>query len=144
MARKRTDYIIIHCAATRPSMDIGAKEIDLWHRRDKGYNGIGYHFVIRRNGKVEKGREQEEIGAHTFKYNDKSIGVCLVGGVTETNVNIPEDNFTPAQWASLKELVSVLKAAYHHADIVGHNNLDLQKACPSFDVGEWLDKEQMR
>ena len=55
MARKSTNYIVIHCSQTKPSMDIGAKEIDRWHR-ERGWLKIGYHKVIRRNGNIENGR----------------------------------------------------------------------------------------
>ena len=48
--------IIIHCSATKPSMDIGVKEINEWHLQ-RGWSGIGYHYVIRRNGDLETGRD---------------------------------------------------------------------------------------
>ena len=54
--RKKTDYIFIHCSATKPSMDVDAKEIDRWHRA-RGFLKIGYHFVIKRDGTKEIGRE---------------------------------------------------------------------------------------
>ena len=53
--RKNTDTIVIHCAATRPHMDVGAKEIREWHK-ERGFEDIGYHYVIRRTGVVEIGR----------------------------------------------------------------------------------------
>ena len=133
--RSRTDFIIVHCAATSPSMDIGAKEIDRWHRQ-KGWLGIGYHFVIRRDGTVETGRPITQAGAHATNYNNKSVGVCLVGGVKEDK-KTPEANFTPAQYVSLIELLKKLRKDYPDAKIIGHNEV-AQKACPSFDVQKWL------
>ena len=53
MARKATDYIVIHCSATRPSQDIDAKEIDRWHR-SRGWLKIGYHKVLKRDGTENK------------------------------------------------------------------------------------------
>jgi N-acetylmuramoyl-L-alanine amidase len=47
--RKSTAYLVVHCSATQPKSDIGAKEIRQWHR-EKGWIDIGYHFVIRRDG----------------------------------------------------------------------------------------------
>lgn len=132
--RKETKLIIVHCAATPPNMDIGRKEINEWHV-NKGWSGIGYHFVIRRNGKVEIGRAIEEIGAHAEGYNSVSVGVCLVGGVNDKN--IPEANFTPAQWAALTDLLKKLKGKYPKAKIIGHNEV-AKKACPSFNVQKWL------
>ena len=75
--RKKTDYIFIHCSATKPSMDTDAKEIDRWHRA-RGFLKIGYHFVIKRDGTKEIGRELMESGAHVKSYNHKSIGICLM------------------------------------------------------------------
>lgn len=134
--RKATNLIIIHCAATRPSQDIGAKEIDEWHRR-KGYLSIGYHHVIRRDGTIEPGRSLQEIGAHASGHNAESVGVCLVGGVSENNVNKPENNFTPAQMNTLTALVADLKAAFPQARVIGHRDVNPGKACPSFDATAW-------
>ena len=50
--RKKTDSIIIHCAATKPSMDIGIEEIRKWHVDQNGWDDVGYHFIIRRDGKL--------------------------------------------------------------------------------------------
>ena len=49
--RKKTEYLIIHCAATKPSMDIGLTEIRKWHL-DRGWRDVGYHYIIRRNGEA--------------------------------------------------------------------------------------------
>ena len=53
MSRKSTDYFIIHCSATKPSMDIGFEEINRWHR-ERGWLSCGYHFIIRRNGRIHE------------------------------------------------------------------------------------------
>ena len=63
-------------------MDIGAKEIKAWHK-GKGWKDIGYHYVIRLNGKVELGRPLEKMGSHVVGYNRDSVGVCYVGGVED-------------------------------------------------------------
>ena len=135
--RLKTDYIVIHCSATRPSQDIGATDIDTWHRT-RGFNGIGYHYVIRRDGTVEKGRDITVSGAHVEGYNHNSVGVCLVGGVDEEDFRVPENNFTAKQWATLEILIRDMKKKYPRAAIVGHTQLNPLKACPSFDVKDWL------
>lgn len=139
MPRKTTDYVIIHCAATRPSMDIGFREIDKWHRA-RGFLSCGYHFVIRRDGTIETGRRIMEPGAHARGYNHKSIGICMVGGVSEDDVNVPEDNFTDEQWTSLETLYRQIRSMPEFDDgmsWIGHNEVS-QKACPSFDVQQWV------
>lgn len=122
--------IIIHCAATPPEMDIGAEEIDQWHR-ERGWNGIGYHFVIRRSGLVEEGRRVEDIGAHVRGHNGHSIGICLIGGKDQFD-------FTMTQMESLNTLINSLLRDYPNATISGHNDFDAGKACPRFNVREYF------
>lgn len=140
MARTKTDYIVVHCSATKPNMDIGAKEIRKWHTDPKpkgnGWNDIGYNDVIRRDGTVEKGRGEMAIGAHVAGYNAVSYGVCMVGGIDK--VGRPENNFTDAQWKTLRRILKEKKAKWPNAKIVGHRDLNPGKACPSFDVAEYL------
>lgn len=137
--RERTDFIVIHCAATRPGQDIGAAEIKAWHMKNK-WADIGYHLVIRRNGRVEHGRPLHTIGSHVRGKNSVSVGICLVGGVDDAGK--PAANYTSEQWATLREAVTVLEAAYPGAKVVGHRDIiapgDPPKACPSFEVADWL------
>lgn len=133
--RPATDYIVIHCAATKASMDIGVREINQWHVQ-QGWLGIGYHFVIRRNGTVENGRPHDVIGSHVKNYNSRALGICLAGGIDDKGQ--PQNNFTPEQFASLKLLLIANKRQYPQAQIVGHHDLDSGKACPSFKVSDWL------
>lgn len=138
MKRKKTNYIVIHCAFTKPEMDIGAKEIDQWHR-DRGFEKIGYQDVIRRNGQVEVGRDSDEVGAHVQGFNSESVGICMVGGMDKKNR--PENNFTEDQFKSLRRLVKFYMTKYPKAMVVGHYELDPKKPCPCFDVQEWLREE---
>ena len=116
-------------------MDIGRKEIDRWHR-ERGFFMIGYHYVVRRDGSVEEGRPLMQPGAHVQGINDRSVGICMVGGVAEDG-KTPEANFTPEQWGALKVLLKKLKEKFPHAKIKGHNEF-ANKACPSFSVQDWL------
>lgn len=136
--RDKTDFIAIHCSATGSKTDVGAKDIDKWHRA-KGWKCIGYHYVIRRNGTVEEGREEATIGAHVENWNANSVGICMVGGVNADDINKAENNFTPEQFASLKQLLIDLKVRYPKAKIQGHRDFpNVKKACPSFEVKDWL------
>ena len=135
--RKRTDYVVIHCAATKPSMDIGFTEIDQWHKR-RGWLGCGYHMIIRRDGTIENGRAMNECGAHVKAFNHNSFGICLVGGMDEDGD--AEANFTQKQWDTLDSLVDVMTKIYPNAAVVGHNDLDPNKSCPVFEVSEWMSQ----
>lgn len=136
--RTRTDFIAIHCSATSEKSDIGAEDIDRWHRK-QGWACIGYHYVIRRNGTLEVGREEKKIGSHVQGFNSNSIGICMVGGVDADDISKAENNFTPAQFATLKKLLVDLKARYPKAKIQGHRDFPkVRKACPSFSVADWM------
>ncbi|MGL5935050.1 MAG: N-acetylmuramoyl-L-alanine amidase [Cetobacterium sp.] len=135
--RKTTKYLIVHCSATSPSMThVDAKEIDRWHRQ-KGWLKLGYHFVIRRDGFQQIGRQINEVGAHAFGHNQHSIGICLVGGVKEDK-KTPEDNFTAAQKETLYRLLLQLRAAYPKAEIITHQSVEKGKTCPNFDLKGYL------
>lgn len=133
--RNNVEYIVIHCSETPPSADIGVVDIDRQHRK-QGSFGCGYHFVIRRDGTLERGRNVETPGLHTRGYNHCSISICLVGGV-DMDGN-PDDNFSVDQKITLEEALYELQNVYPNAKIVGHNDLDDAEFCPSFDVQEWL------
>ncbi len=136
MMSRKINLIVVHCAATPPSLDIGAYEIRKWHL-EKDWFDIGYHNVIRRNGALEHGRDLAIAGAHAKGYNQFSLGICLVGGVNEDNE--PENNFTDEQLTTLRGYLDTMSEVFD-AEILGHRDLpDVKKACPSFDVREWYE-----
>jgi hypothetical protein len=131
---REINLIVIHCSATDEDMDIGEKEIDQWHRARGWKRGCGYHFVIRRYGTIEIGREINVRGAHTKGKNSGSIGICMVGGIDDKGN--PENNFNQVQFDALDELLSELLFMTNvkgDVEIKGHYDFS-NKACPSFDV----------
>lgn len=134
---RNIDSIIIHCAATPPDMDIGVEEIRHWHVEERGWDDIGYHFVITRDGDVDKGRALDIQGAHAYGYNETSIGVCLAGGVDEHGD--ADCNFTRSQWQALDELVDDLQQEFGALEVIGHRDVS-DKDCPSFDVLSWVER----
>jgi N-acetyl-anhydromuramyl-L-alanine amidase AmpD len=132
------DLIVVHCSATPPDMDIGADTIRDWHVNDNGWSDIGYHYVIKRNGDMEKGRPDHISGAHVRGHNQGSIGICLIGGVDRDGN--PDCNFTQNQFYALEVLLSRLKTDYSNPELKGHRDLDSGKACPSFDVQSWWEE----
>ncbi|MCH5246018.1 MAG: N-acetylmuramoyl-L-alanine amidase [Muribaculaceae bacterium] len=128
---RKIDKIIVHCSATPEGRDYTAKDIDSWHRA-RGFNGIGYHWVVYRDGRVVKGRSESQAGAHCKGYNARSIGICYIGGVASDG-KTPKDTRTAAQREALQILIKELLIKYPGATIHGHNEF-AAKACPSFDV----------
>lgn len=125
------DKIIVHCTATPEGRRVTVQEIDNWHR-NRGWKGIGYHYVVYLDGSVHKGRDEHRTGAHTVGQNAHSIGVCYVGGVAKDG-KTPKDTRTEAQKQALVTLLKELKTKYPNATIHGHREF-AAKACPSFDA----------
>ena len=145
---RNIDSIIVHCSATKAGQDFTATDIDRWHR-ERGFNGIGYHYVIRLDGKLEKGRDVALAGAHCKGWNEQSIGICYIGGLDENGR--PADTRTNAQKRVLYQIIIDLQREYNILQVLGHRDTspDLNgdgviepyeyvKGCPCFDVKEFL------
>jgi len=125
---RKITSIIVHCSDSPDSMDVGVTEINQWHLQ-QGWSGIGYHYVIRRNGDIEKGRADAEVGAHAMGNNHDSIGVCWIG----------RDQPGSAQWWELAILCADLMHAHGIAihRVLGHNELHrVTKTCPNINMAE--------
>jgi len=101
MERTKTKRIIIHHTL---SGDVSASTIDLWHK-EKGYSEIGYHFVIRKDGTIEQGRNLGSVGSHSKGKNSDSIGIVLTG-------DFSKEQPTMEQYAELSRLVKCLRSYY--------------------------------
>ena len=135
--------IVVHCSATHEDMDIGVEEIRKWHVDERGWTDIGYHFVVRRDGKVESGRPLSRPGAHVKGNNSDSIGICWVGGVSKANGR-PQDNRSAEQTASLFRLIQDLQKEFPGAAVLGHRDFKgVSKSCPCFDVRTWYTQACM-
>lgn len=145
---RNIDSIIVHCSATKAGQDFTAADINCWHR-ERGFNGIGYHYVIRLDGKLEKGRDVSLAGAHCRGWNERSVGICYIGGLDANGR--PADIRTNAQKRVLYQIIMDLQREYNILQVLGHRDtsLDLNgdgviepyeyvKACPCFDVREFL------
>lgn len=122
--------IVIHCSDSPQGRGDNASVIDRWHK-ERGWSGIGYHYVILEDGTVEKGRNLGKSGAHTKGYNHY-VGICLIG----------QGSYTEEQYKSLSSLIKdlVLMFDISEENIFGHNKV-APKACPMFDWKEFLVKE---
>lgn len=127
---KAVSEIIIHCTATPPDRDLHVDDITRYHRQ-RGFETVGYHYLIALDGSVEEGRAADCIGAHSLGHNDRSVGIAYVGGLDKDGK--PADTRTVCQRAALKRLVAELRLRYPGASVHGHNEF-AAKACPCFDV----------
>ena len=125
-------YLVIHCSDNEFKLE-NAKDIHNLHL-NFGWEGIGYHKVIKRDGKIENGRPEYWMGAHVFGHNKNSLGLCLIG----------TSYFTKKQIISLKIQLIKWKRKYPYAEILGHRDFkNTKKTCPNFDVKNWCKKENL-
>lgn len=127
---RNINLIIVHCSATPEGRNVAVADIDRWHR-ERGYDGIGYHYVVYIDGSVHEGRPLNKVGAHCKGHNAHSIGICYIGGVDLNGK--PKDTRTLAQKDALVNLLMRLKRRFPKAVIRGHRDF-AAKACPSFDA----------
>lgn len=124
---------IIHCSDSPDHVDIGVTEIDRYHK-DRGWNGCGYHNVIKRDGKLESGRPLSEVGAHCSGHNKDSIGTCLIG----------RNKFTDEQYSTLRRLHEDYEFTFPLIEIYGHRDFNKKKTCPNFDAIGWHELEKVK
>ena len=128
---RKINFIILHCSCVKPNQQSSAADINRWHK-ERGWKGIGYHALVRRDGTIEYGRRLDEVGAHCKGHNKYSIGICYEGGLDSAGE--PADTRTPEQVKVLRELVERMHAYFPHAVIVGHRDLTHDRDCPCFDA----------
>jgi len=120
-------FLVVHCSDSDDHEKLTAIDIHKMHL-DFGWEGIGYHKVINRSGKIENGRPEYWVGAHVKGKNNISLGVCLIG----------RHKFTLKQFISLEKVLRKWKILYPEAKIVGHKDIgNTKKTCPNFDVKAW-------
>lgn len=111
------EIILHHAAAT----NCDAQTIDKWHKA-RGWAGIGYHYFVRKDGRIFKGRPDTAIGAQCLNHNTNTLGICAEGNFeTETMPNV--------QKKALGELVEYLKKKYNISKVVRHKDYN-STACP--------------
>ena len=141
--RKKTTEIVLHCSATREGKDYTVQDIHKWHLK-RGFSGIGYNYVIYRDGTIHEGRPEYAAGAHATNHNSISVGVCYIGGCDENNK--AKDTRTVEQKEALYQLVEYLMNKYSITDkgILCHYQITVprpnMKACPSFKREQFIDE----
>jgi N-acetylmuramoyl-L-alanine amidase len=138
--------VVIHATETYTNKDIGSVEINNL-QVELGHEGIGYHYVIRRDGRLQRGRPVNRIGEHasTNGHDTYSIGIAMVGGL---NVSSGENNatdyrssqsFTREQFTTLEKFVNSFYRRYPGGQVFGHNDIDAQEFDPYFDVQDYVE-----
>lgn len=141
-------YLVLHCTATREGREVSSDDIRRWHtaptwKGGRGWKQVGYTDMIHLDGCIERlvGNNEDaqvdpwEATNGATGYNSVSRHVVYVGGVDAEGK--PKDTRTQAQEKAMRDYVRSFHERFPQVRIVGHNEL-AHKACPSFDVQQWL------
>lgn len=137
--------IVVHWTETPTNKNIGSEEINKIHL-ESGLNGIGYHYVIRRDGSLQRGRPINIQGEHApaNKHNERSIGIVFVGGINVPSGTPNLENFisvqslTRSQFNTFDHLCRAFFARFPGGQAVGHNDIDPIEDDPGFNVREYV------
>ena len=146
----RLEYLILHCTATREGREVSSKELRAWHTRPvskggRGWKQVGYTDLIHLDGSIERLVDNNEdanvdpweVTNGAKGYNSVSRHVVYVGGVAADGIT-PKDTRTTAQCRAMEAYVKEFHRCFPDVRIIGHGEV-AAKACPSFDVGAWLE-----
>lgn len=144
ISRKITD-VIVHWTETHTNKNIGSEEINGWHLK-AGLSGIGYHYVCRRDGSLQRGRPVNIEGQHTPDFDFESVGFIFVGGINAPTGTPNASNFLSAQSLTRSQintfdhLCRAFYKFYPGIKFQGHNNLDVSglNVDPGFDVPDYV------
>lgn len=148
---KELKYLVLHCTATPAGREVTGDDIRRWHtspvsKGGRGWKQVGYTDLFHLDGSVERlVNNNEDMNVDPWEitngaagYNSVSRHIVYAGGVDANDVNKAVDTRTPAQKEAMKRYVLDFHKRFPGVKIVGHNQL-AAKACPSFDVAEWLE-----
>lgn len=126
--KRKIDLIVLHCSASDNPDHDNIATMRRWHKR-RGWRDVGYHYFIRKDGKLEKGRAEYMVGAHVSGHNSNSIGICLHGNDVD---KFTEEQFNQAA-KLLRKLLKKYKLGLEH--IKPHNYFTDRKTCPNYEIG---------
>ena len=134
---REINYLVLHCSATQPDAKI--ESIQNYWRKNLGWKSPGYHYVIKADGEIVPLLSIDKVSNGVAGYNSQIINISYIGGIDKTGK--PKDTRTEEQKASILKLLKDLKKRFPSAKIQGHRDFPkVAKACPSFDVKQWLNE----
>jgi len=138
--------VVIHATETYSNKNIGSPEIHDIHN-ELGHDGIGFHYVIRRDGTLQRGRPINQKGEHASVngHDDFSIGIVMVGGIKapagQENplTYLSAHSFNRAQFTTLEKFLASYYRKFPGGQVFGHNDIDIDELDPYFDVPDYID-----
>jgi N-acetylmuramoyl-L-alanine amidase len=139
---RKVSEVIVHATETFTNKDIGSEAI----HSDMQQNGkrIGYHYVIRRDGRLQRGRPVNREGEHTASHNKNSIGIVMVGGINQSSgiesptTYLSPRSFTRAQYTTLEQFLRSFYRRYPGGQVFGHNDIEESHDDPYFDIPDYV------
>ena len=141
--KREVTEVVVHWTETPTNKNIGSEEINETHL-EAGLNGIGYHYVIRRDGSLQRGRPVNLQGQHADDHDTRSIAVVFVGGInvpSETrNIEdfISVQSLTRSQFNTFDHFCRAFYNTYPGGQILGHSDIDDLANDPGFDVRAYV------
>ena len=143
---RETSEVVIHASDTYTNVNIGSEEIHLRHN-EAGHDGIQYHYVIRRDGRLQRGKPMDTPGDASAINGHKQncIDICLVGGINvptespEPSLNFSASSYTQTQMKTLESFLEVFYQMVPGGQVLGHNNIDPESPDPYFDVIAYVE-----
>lgn len=146
--KRELKYLVLHCTATPEGREVSGSDIRRWHTTPvsaggRGWKQVGYTDLIKLDGSIERLVDNNEdswvdpweITNGAKGYNSVSRHVVYAGGYDSQNK--PKDTRTAAQRVAMERYVKEFHTQHPNVKIIGHNEI-AAKACPSFDVQQWL------
>jgi len=147
-ASRKIDTVVLHASETFSNKNIGAEEIEATIAKLSPLEAeasIPYHYVIRRDGRLQRGKPVEEEGSHCDdapNINPTSIGVVMIGGINRASTEQPwetsSSSFTRAQFDTLEQFLSTYYFHFPSGEVLGHSDVEEEELDPYFDVQEYI------
>lgn len=136
MNQRNIKYIVVHCTATPTTTTL--ESIKRYWKEQRGWGDTpGYHYFIKRDGSIVQLLDEKKNSYGVYKHNSECISIAYVGGIDKDGK--PVDNRSDAQKHAMFDIIVRLTEKYPKAEVLGHRDFPgVKKACPSFDVKEWL------
>lgn len=139
----KLDYLMIHCSQTPPGRNFTGKDIIEWHTVGRGWSRPGYSTIFRIDGTTEilipfnndDNVDSWEISNGAAGWNGRTRHICYIGGGSNSH---PIDSRTPEQNAAMECFIRIHIMMWPNIKILGHNQVNQEKTCPSFNVPDWL------
>jgi N-acetylmuramoyl-L-alanine amidase len=144
--KREVTELVVHWTETPTNKNIGSEELNDLHIAF-GLDGLGYHYVIRRDGTLQRGRPVNIVGQHspTNNHDERSIGIVFVGGINAPSGTPNLDSFISAQSLTRSQLNTfdhmcrAFYAVFPGGQIIGHSEIDEDEFDPGFSVTEYVN-----